>query len=218
LGGKAIREGAMAFSLIPKEEKFFELFELQAEHAVDAAKAFKDLAGNFAPDSDIFARLEDIEHEADITTHEVHDRLNRTFVTPFDREDIHALAGELDDIVDLVESISTRMRLYRVDRSTDDLRELADILWRAALDVRKAISELKNPDKKRRVLDHCIEINRLENAGDRALDAAIGRLFQGAPDPLEVIKWKEIYEGAEAAIDKCEDVANIIESILVKQA
>ena len=144
--------------------------------------------------------------------------MNRTFVTPFDREDIHALASELDDVVDLIQSIASRMKLYRVDHSTPDLTQLADILHHSAENVRKAITELKNPDKARRVLDHCIEVNRLENAGDRALEVAISKLFQGKPDPLEVIKWKEIYEVVEAAIDKCEDVTNIIESILVKQA
>ena len=208
----------MAFSLIPKEQKFFELFELQATHNVEAARIFKELSERWSLDSDAFSRLEDIEHEADITTHEVYDRLNRTFVTPFDREDIHALASELDDVVDLIQSIASRMKLYRVERSTEALSQLLDTLYRSTENIRKAITELKNPDKARRVLDYCIEVNRLENAGDRALEIAISKLFQGTPDPLEVIKWKEIYEVTEAAIDKCEDVANIIESILVKQA
>ena len=208
----------MAFSLIPKEEKFFELFEAQAAHNVEAARIFKDLSEKWSLESGAFARLQDIEHEADITTHEVYDKLNRTFVTPFDREDIHELASELDDVVDLIQSVAARMQLYRVDHSTDDLKQLSDILWHATENVRKAVSELKNPEKSRRVLDYCIEINRLENAGDRALELAMGKLFQGKPDPLEVIKWKEIYETIETAIDKCEDVANTIESILIKQS
>ena len=207
----------MAFSLIPREEKFFELFEAQADHNVEAAKVFKDLAQKWASDSAPFDRLRDIEHEADITTHEIKDKLNRTFVTPFDREDIHGLASELDDIVDLIQSVASRMNLYRVDHSTEDLVQLADILWQSTENVRKAVRELKNSQKSRRLFDYCIEINRLENAGDHALEAAIGRLFSGKPDALEVMKWKEIYEGIETAIDKCEDVAHTIESIVVKQ-
>ena len=208
----------MAFNLIPREEKFFELFEAQAAHNVEAAKVFLDLAKAWSADSPAIAKLQDIEHEADITTHEIYDKLNRTFVTPFDREDIRELAAELDDVVDLVQSVASRMQLFHVDHSSEDLQQLADILLHATENVRKAVAEFKNPEKSRRVQDYCIEINRLENAGDRALEQAISKLFQGKPDPLEVIKWKEIYEGIETAIDKCEDVAHTIETILVKQA
>jgi predicted phosphate transport protein (TIGR00153 family) len=208
----------MAFNLIPKEEKFFEMFEAQAAHGVAAAKVFRDLALNWTQDAAPFDRLRDIEHEADMTCHDIYDKLNRTFVTPFDREDIRDLAKELDTVVDLIESVGQRMHLYRIERSTEDLVALTDILWQATETLRKAIAELQNPAKSRRVLDHCIEVNRLENAGDQALGAAIGRLFQGKPDPLEVIKWKEIYETVEEAIDKCEDVAHTLETILVKQA
>ncbi|HVA66414.1 MAG TPA: DUF47 family protein [Elusimicrobiota bacterium] len=208
----------MPFQLVPKEEKFFDLFNNQASHNLEAAKIFLELAQNWSADSSAFARLQDIEHEADITTHEIYDRLNRTFVTPFDREDIHELGSEMDDIVDLIQSIASRMQLYRVDHSTEDMKSLAETLLHSVESVKKAVAELQHADKSRRILDYCIEINRLENAGDRALEAALARLFQGKPDPLEVIKWKEIYEGIEAAIDKCENVANVIESILVKQA
>ncbi len=206
------------FRLIPREEKFFELFDQQAAHNVEAVKVFIELIANWNRESPLFHRLQDIEHEADITTHEVYDKLNRTFITPFDREDIHELASELDDIVDIVQSVATRMQLYHVDKTTDQLKLMAGILLDAAVNVRKAVAEMKNPEKSRRVQDYCIEINRLENAGDRALEQALSKLFDGKPDPLEVIKWKEIYEGIEYAIDKCEDVANIIDSILVKNA
>ena len=185
---------------------------------MDAAKLFCELAQSWNDSSPIFDRLQDIEHEADITTHEIYDRLNRTFLTPFDREDIHELASEMDDIIDLIQSISMRMKLYHIDRTTDEMRQLTVILVHSTENLKKAVGELRHSGKTRRVLDYCIEINRLENAGDRALETALGRLFQGTPDPLEVIKWKEIYEGIEAAIDKCERVANTIESILVKQA
>ncbi|MBI4345440.1 MAG: DUF47 domain-containing protein [Elusimicrobia bacterium] len=207
----------MAISLIPKEEKFFELFEAQARHNVAAAQAFKDLARNWSVESPDFDKLRDIEHEADITTHEIIDKLNRSFITPFDREDIHELASEMDDVVDLIQSVSSRMKLYHVDHSTEDLVALADILWQSTENVLKATIELKNQKSNRRLLDYCIEINRLENAGDQQLGIALSKLFSGKPDPLEVIKWKEIYESIETASVKCEDIANTIEGILVKQ-
>jgi predicted phosphate transport protein (TIGR00153 family) len=208
----------MAFSFIPKEEKFFELFETQAAHNVQAAQVFAEMIKNWSLESPAIKNLQDIEHEADITTHEIYDKLNRTFITPFDREDIRDLAAELDDVVDLIQSIAIRMQLYRVGRATEEMGQLSEILLRATENVRKAIAELQNPEKQRRVLDYCIEINSLENAGDRALEVAIGKLFQGTPDPLEVIKHKEIYEGIETAIDKCEDVAHTLETILVKHS
>lgn len=208
----------MAWSLIPKEEKFFELFEEQAAHNVAAAKVFREMANKWSREVGSFDRLRDIEHEADITCHDIYDKLNRTFVTPFDREDIRELAGELDTVTDLIESVAQRMYLYQIDKSTEDLVQLTDILWQATENVRKAIKELQNPEKSRHVMDYCIEVNRLENAGDHALGVAIGKLFQGKPDPLEVMKWKEIYETVEEAIDKCEDIAHTLETILVKQA
>jgi predicted phosphate transport protein (TIGR00153 family) len=208
----------VAFNLIPKEEKFFELFEAQAAHSVAAAKVFREMALKWTRDTTPFDRLRDIEHEADITCHDIYEKLNRTFVTPFDREDIRELASELDTVTDLIESVGQRMYLYQIDRSTEDLVQLTDILWQATENVRKAVAELKAPVKSRHVMDYCIEVNRLENAGDHALGVAIGKLFQGKPDPLEVMKWKEIYETIEEAIDKCEDVAHTLETILVKQA
>lgn len=206
------------FNFIPQEGKFFELFDQQAAHNVEAARVFKELLKKWSLESPGFQRLQDLEHEADITAHEIYDKLNRTFITPFDREDIRELAGELDDVIDLLQSIASRMQLYHVDSLHDEIHNLADILHQSTENVRKAVAEMKSPEKERRVLDYCIEINRLENAGDRTLERALSKLFEGRPDPLDVIKWKEIYEGIEEAIDKCEDVANTIETILVKQA
>ncbi|MDD5656478.1 MAG: DUF47 family protein [Elusimicrobia bacterium] len=203
---------------MPKEEKFFALFEAQADHNAQAVKMFKELVQNWDPKSPAFDKIRELEHEADITTHEIFDKLNRTFITPFDREDIHQLASELDDIVDAVQSLSNRMLLYKIQHSTPDLINLVDILDQAADAIRKAVGNLQDKGKLRRVLDYCIEINRLENTGDHARDIALSKLFEGTPDPIEVIKWKEVYEVVEYAIDRCEDIANTIESILVKQA
>lgn len=208
----------MTWRIVPREEKFFELFDLQASHGYEAARIFKELVAGWNLDSPHFERLRDIEHEADIATHEIIDKLNRTFVTPFDREDIHELAGETDSIIDLIHSLSSRMQVYRVEKTTPELIEMADILSQAADNVRKAVAYLRQYENaERRILDYCIEINRLENAGDRLLLAALGKLFQKTGDTLEIVKWKEIYEVAEMAIDKCEHVANIIEGIVVKQ-
>ncbi|MFA6002489.1 MAG: DUF47 family protein [Elusimicrobiota bacterium] len=208
----------MVFSIMPKDEKFFRLFEAQADYGSKAVKAFKELVGNWDLKSPAFEQIREIEHEADITTHEIFDKLNRTFITPFDREDIHNLASEMDDIADIVQSICNRMFLYKIQHSTPDLMTLVDILDQAVDAIRKAIGGLQDKDKVRRVLDYCIEINRLENTGDHARDMALSKLFEGKPDPIEVLKWREIYEVVECAIDKCEDIANTIETILVKQA
>jgi len=180
----------MAFSLIPKEEKFFEMFEAQAAHNVDAAKVFRDLALKYSIDSPAFDRLRDIEHEADITTHEIIDKLNRTFVTPFDREDIHALASEFDDVVDLIQSISSRMGALPGPGRHRGPRPARGHPMAATENVRKAAIELKNPEKTRRLLDYCIEVNRLENSGDHVLGVALGKLFDGTPDPLNVINGR----------------------------
>ncbi|MBI5622512.1 MAG: DUF47 domain-containing protein [Elusimicrobia bacterium] len=207
----------MAFSLIPKEEKFYELFTVQADAGVKAAAMFQDLVRNWDLESPLFDQLRDLEHEADITTHEIKDKLNRTFVTPFDREDIHALASELDDIVDIIQSISNRMRLYRISSCRPELAELVHVLAEASVAVQKAVSCFSSADKSRRVLDHCIEVNRLENEGDALLAKAIGNLFAGDTEPMEALKWDRCFEAVERGIDKCEEVAHTIEGILAKQ-
>jgi uncharacterized protein len=206
----------MAFSLIPREEKFFDLFEQQVKGMEQAASTFLDLVQNWSDKHPGIAQLRDLEHECDITTHEIMDKLNRTFVTPFDREDIHALAKELDDVVDIIQAISERMLLFNITKTSEDLIELARTLQEAVANVAKAVTSVRDLNRPRRILDYCIEINRLENRGDRTSERAIGNLFHGNQDPMDVIKWKEIYDATESAIDKCEDIANIIEGIVVK--
>ena len=206
----------MAFSLIPREEKFFDLFEQQVKGMEKAAATFVDLVTDWSDKHPGIAQLRDLEHECDITTHEIMDKLNRTFVTPFDREDIHALAKELDDVVDIIQAVSERMLLFNITKTSPDLIELAKTLQEAVANVSKAVTSVRDLNRPRRILDYCIEINRLENRGDRTSERAIGNLFQGNQDPMDVIKWKEIYDATESAIDKCEDIANIIEGIVVK--
>jgi len=208
----------MVFSLIPKEQKFFEMFERAAKNAVATARTYRELVKDYRPDHPNIQKIRDLEHEGDIITHEVLDSLNRTFITPFDREDIHGLTSDLDNIVDAIQAVSDRMHMYHINRVDPNVIKLAEILEKSAQEVEKAVREMADIKNARRVLDYCIEINRLENEGDSALTHAIENLFRGTPDPLEVIKWKEVYEITEAAIDRCEDVANTIEGIVVKNA
>jgi predicted phosphate transport protein (TIGR00153 family) len=206
----------VAFSLIPREEKFYDLFDQQAQSLQTGAALFKKLVAEWKPDHPALQQLRDLEHECDRTTHEIIDRLNRTFVTPMDREDIHAMAKELDDVVDIIQAISERMLLFRIEKTTDYLLELAGILEDAVLNVTKAVASIRDMGRPRRILDYCIEINRLENHADRTYEKAIGYLFDNSLDVLNLIKWKEIYDAIELAIDKCEDIANTIEGIVVK--
>jgi uncharacterized protein len=206
----------LAFSLIPREEKFFDFFEQQAQWLKKAAALLKQLAAEWSPDHAALEQLREVEHECDITTHEIIDMLNRTFVTPIDREDIHQLAKEQDDVVDIIQAVSARMLLFRISASTKELLEMAEILEEAITNVTKAVSSIRDINRPRRILDLCIEINRLENRGDRTYERAIGELFNHSSDVLHVIKWKDIYDATEQAIDKCEDIANTIEGIVVK--
>lgn len=206
----------MLFSLIPKDEKFFDLLEQQSALIHQSAIVFNDLIKNWEVNQSGVDNLRNLEHECDSTTHEILDKLNRTFVTPFDREDIHILAKQLDDVVDIIQSVSERMILFRITKIKGDLTELAKVLEEAVSLIPKVISSIRQIDKPRQILDYCIEINRLENKGDRVSEKAIGNLFQNEKDPMEVIKWKEIYDSVEFAIDRCEDIANTIEGIVVK--
>jgi uncharacterized protein len=208
----------VAFSLIPKDEKFFEILEEAAENVHKGAVAFKELVANWSLTSDKIEYIRELEHEGDRMTHEVIDRLNRTFITPIDREDIHALATEIDDVIDIIQATMDRMQLYRIDKSSPILVQMVDVLVKATEAIGKAVKSLRDMKHTRRTLDFCIEINRLENEGDAILKTALGDLFSDRKDVLEIIKWKEVYEAAEFATDKCEDIANIIEGIIVKNA
>ena len=208
----------MPFTLIPKEEKFFDILDEAAENVHRASVAFLDLVAHWSPTSAQIEYIRDLEHEGDRMTHEIIDRLNRTFITPIDREDIHSLATEIDDVIDIIQATMDRMQLYRIDKSSPILVQMVEVLTKASEAIVKAVKSLRDLKHSRRTLDFCIEINRLENEGDAILKSALGDLFSDQKDVLEIIKWKEIYEAAEYATDKCEDIANVIEGIVVKNA
>lgn len=201
--------------LLPREERFFELFEDAAQKVVRGAKLLVELVKDYGRAEELRREIEDVEHDGDITTHEIADRLNQTFVTPFDHEDIRALSGRLDDILDYILATADRMYLYEAGEPSAEMANLTSVLAETTRVVERAVGGLRDVKKSRRILDYCIEIHRLENVGDEQSRLALAALFRGS-DALHALKWKEIYDHVETAIDKCEDVAVIVESIVVK--
>lgn len=205
------------FGLIPKEEKFFQLFREMTENIIAGARLLKDMLDNFENPADSQRRIKDIEHKGDSLTHEIIKRLNKTFITPLDREDIHSLAGKLDDILDLIDASAQRVIMYNVDSIPPEAKSLGFIILQSCHAVDKAVAMLGKKTNEQ-IFEACVEINALENEADRVSREAISRLFDEEKDPIQLIKWKEIYETLEKATDKCEDAANILESVVVKNA
>ncbi len=208
----------MGFSFLPKESNFFILFSKQAEFAVTAAALFVEVTTKGIYDEETVRKMRSIEHQADEVTHEIIERLNKTFITPFDREDIYTLTKELDSVIDMIYTITNRMRVYKIKEINLDLVEFANVIEKSVHALTVAIEGLKDTKRPQAALDSCIEVNRLENIGDNMRDAILGKLFDTAKDPIYLVKWKEIFSFAEEVLDICEDVAHVIESILVKQA
>ncbi len=208
----------MLRKFLPNNFDFFELFEKQAEYALEAATCFKTIAETGVLTENLYNKIQSIEHQADEVTHRIIYELDRTFITPFDREDIYNLAKELDDVIDMLNTITSRFRVYKIAEINPVLVEFASVILDSVKTLREAIFCLRNVKKHDKIMDCCVEINRLENVGDTMRDKAIGSLFENKKDPIDIIKWKEIYTDAETILDICEDVAHIIETILVKQA
>jgi len=206
------------FPFIPREEKFFELFEQSAQNMVKAAQGLKEMVDNCGDVVKSVAEITELEHQGDTITHQIIAQLHRTFVTPFDREDIALLAHRLDDVTDFIHAAADAMLIYKIERSTPRAQELADIIVQAATEVEKAMPQLRRLVELKQVLPRCVEINRLENMADRVFRAAMGELFDEDIDMAQVIKWREIYEYMEAATDRCEDVANVLEGVALKHA
>lgn len=206
----------MSFSLVPQEFRFFDYLDQQAGNLMKAAGFFKSAITDGVLDETEVRKIRELEQEGDTLAHEITDMLNRTFITPIDREDIYALANNLDDVLDLLNAMAGRISLYKLDPNDEHFVQFIDLIEASAAALAGAIRHMPDSKSRRRVLDHCIEINRLENMGDLLREKAIARLFEHEKDPVAVIKWKEIYETAEGALDECEHVAKAIESILVK--
>ena len=201
------------FRLIPREEKFYDDFKLMADQLRQGARLLEAMFAVDPPLADKAHEIKEIEHQCDFLTHEIIQRLNKTFVTPIDREDIHELAKTLDDVMDAIDNAAALIPLYRIDRIRAGARELTHIIIKQTDEIRAAVAAL---EQKKGVLAHAIEINRLENEADKIHKQAIGQLFEEEKDPIAVIKWKEIYDILEEATDACEDVANLLENVVVK--
>jgi predicted phosphate transport protein (TIGR00153 family) len=207
------------FSLLPKETVFFDLFEKSADNVQKSAQKLLELMGNFGDLAYRAQEIKEIEHTGDKLTHEMIERMNKTFVTPLDREDIHELACRLDDILDLMDTATARMSLYKVKEPMPDAVALARVLVAATTTIKEAMPLLRTLGKKasaEALLKACVEVHTRENEGDRIEQHALAALFENGHDPILVIKWKDIFQDLEAATDRCEDVANAIESIVLK--
>jgi len=203
---------------LPREEDFFGFFERHVALSVDGAKQFAKLVAGGQNARALAARIKEIEHEADVITHNCVERLHTIFITPFDRDDIHRLITRMDDVLDYIESASERIALYELEHMTPEVRDLTDVLVRATEALATAIAGLRDLKRPQAIIEACIEVNRLENEGDEILRNAVAKLFREASDPLLVMKWKEVYEALESATDRCEDVANIVEGVVLEHA
>ena len=208
----------MRFPFIPREEKFFDLFEESARNLVRGAGLLAELIGKWENIEEKVREISELEHHGDNITHRIIAQLHATFVTPIDREDIAQLAERMDDVMDFTEGAAVAMLIYEVKRPTERAQELADILVRTTSEVSAALPRLRRRNQLNKIPEHCIEINRLENEADRVVRSALTELFHDQVDLADVIKWREIYEHMETATDRCEDIANVLEGVMIKRA
>jgi predicted phosphate transport protein (TIGR00153 family) len=203
---------------MPKEIAFFDYFERMAAKILEGCQAVLELLDDCTNVAEKARRIKVIEHEGDLITHQCIEMLHKTFITPFDRDSIHRLITKMDDILDLAEAVSDRVSVYEMTAPTEEARQLARVLVFSVEEVSKAVSGLRSMKNAQGILAQCVEINRLENEADTLLRVAVGKLFKTERDPLAVMKWKELYEGLEEATDRCEDVANLVEGIVLEFA
>ena len=201
--------------LIPREQKFFKMFADVAANLIQGATLLQDILKNPSGDPGRIGQLQDIEHRGDEMTHTIIRMLNQTFITPFDREDIHRLSSSLDDVLDFVNAAAVRMTLYRITNPPPAAAEIAGFIVTQSQELSIAVSLL---DDNQGLLEHCVEVNRLENEADRVSRRAIAELFEREKDPIQLIKLKELYEVLETATDKAEDAANVLEAVALKSA
>ena len=203
--------------IFPKETDFFEILDKAASNLTKATSLLVSLTINFDNVEELAKEIYEVEQDGDMLTHDIMKKLNRTFITPIDREDIHALASRMDDILDLIWGCVDRLMVFKITAPTQEAIELAKDLHNTAEVLQRTIKELRAKNYSH-VQEHCIEINRPENRIDRTFRDALGKLFDDMRDPLLIIKWKEIYEHLEDASDRCEDVTNVLEGIVLKNA
>jgi uncharacterized protein len=201
------------FRLIPKDNSFFAMFSAMSDNLITGARALVDLFANYQDVEKRIEQIHRIEREGDELTHAILTKLNQTFITPFDREDIHQLASKLDDVLDFINAASARLVMYRIGDPPPAAGELASIILKQCMKLREAVSLIQ---KNGNILAHCVEINRLENEADQVSQQAIARLFEHEKDPINLIKIKELLEFLERATDKAEDVANVLETVVLK--
>ena len=210
--GQALKMGLLNF--LPKEEQYFTLFIQMTVYISDAARELKEMLADKNHDyAEYVRRIKGLEHACDELTHSISTKLNKSFITPFDREDIYMMSSALDDIVDLINDAARSIIDYDVKEIKHYARDFADVIVRMAEQLREIVSTLQKP---KNITQRLVEIHRLENEGDDIYHAAIAQLFHEERDPITVLKWKEVYEKLEAAVDRCENVANIIESVVIK--
>ena len=204
--------------LFPKEENFFEYFEELADKISEGGQLFMEMTQKKDYSESIVTKLKQIEHEADGITHKTYERMHKTFLTPIDREDIYALVNKMDSIMDVIEATAIRIHLYKVKKPSNEIIIQARILNEAIKKVKGIVHALRNMKNSEMILSGCVEINTLENEGDVALRTIMADLFAQEKDAIELVKWKDIYQLLEEAIDVCEDVSNIVEGIVLKHA
>jgi predicted phosphate transport protein (TIGR00153 family) len=205
-------------SFIPREKKFFALFEQGSQNALKIAQQLKDMVYVWENVKERVGVINDLEHQGDAITHQIFEQLHRSVITPFDREDIALLAHSLDDVADFIHAAADAMLLYKVERPTNRAKELVDIVVQAVAEVERAVSEIHDRIGRKKLLNRCVEINRLENIGDSVYRSAMAELFDDSADFAGLIKWREIYQHMESVIDRCEDIANILEGVSLKYA
>ena len=206
------------FGLIPQSQRFFDLFGEDAKNLVAGAKMLREMLERYDQAHRLVKKIESLEHEGDRITHDLFAELNRTFVTPLDREDIHALAASIDTIMDQIEAAADTMVLYGVEQPTPQAKLLADIIVDSTEQIFQAISVIRSRKNLREILVNCVEINRLENEADEVRRNVLAGLFREESDVVKIIKWKDIYELLERATDECEDVADVLQTIVMKNA
>ncbi len=205
---------------VPKDKKFFPLFEMASANLINISDALLEAVNtnDIEHRNELIKKIEVLEHKGDELTHQIFLELSKNFITPFDREDIHALATAIDDVADYVHGSANRMLLYNVKHVNEAVRKLAELINQGCKDIDKAIRELKDLKNIRNVTDSCVRINSMENQADYVFDMAVADLFKNETDAIELFKMKELLAAMETATDKCEDAANVMESIIVKHA